>query len=63
MDELQAFDATRVFLRRYFEETNGIVDVRLVLSGTLIERDVLTADPGARDVWMRAVETVLNAGD
>ncbi len=63
LDERQAFDAMRAFLQQYFEETNGMGDVRLVLSDMEIEADGRTHDPAAWHGWMRAVETVLNAGD
>lgn len=61
LDEHEAFEAMRMFLIGYFEETKGTADVRLVLSDIEIQPDGGTLDPAAWEIWVRTVQKVIAA--
>ena len=60
LDERQAFEAMRIYLQQFWEETKGSAEVGEVLSDIQIESDGDTHDPAAWHEWLKAVARVLD---
>lgn len=60
LTDLQAFYAMRLFLEKYYEQTNSD-DVGSLLSELqFFEKEKETADPAAWEEWIECVNKVLN---